>query len=62
MSNCKQSPLLFQYCVGLYESDQLDEVEKGRLEVTLRKISENKPNTTQQVSGEGREKTPRLNG
>jgi hypothetical protein len=49
-SNCKQSPLLFQYCVGLYESDKLNKTEKGFLGAILNDVSENKhkwiePNT-----------------
>lgn len=47
MSNCKQSPLLFQYCVGLYESDQLNDTEKGYLGVMLKKVSQEKENTIQ---------------
>lgn len=42
MSNCKQSQLVFQYCIGLYDSDQLNEVEKGHLGAILKKVSEEK--------------------
>jgi len=48
MSNCKQSPLLFQYCMGLYESDQLNEMEKGCLGAMLRKVSEEKQKNSNQ--------------
>ena len=40
MSNCRQSELLFQYCVGLYESKELNEIEKRYLGMMLRKVSE----------------------
>ena len=40
MSNCRQSELLFQYCVGLYESKELNEIEKRYLGMMLRKLSE----------------------
>jgi len=40
MSNCKQSQLLFQYCVWLYESGQLNDAEKGYLGAMIRKVSE----------------------
>jgi len=39
-SNCEQIPLLFQYCVGLYESDELNRIEKSFLGAILRKIFE----------------------
>lgn len=41
-SNCEQSSLLFQYCVGLYESEELNKIEKSYLGVILRKTSDNK--------------------
>ncbi|MFH2045923.1 MAG: hypothetical protein ABIK92_12340 [Pseudomonadota bacterium] len=47
MSNCKQSPLLFQYCAGLYEHGQLNEVEKGYIGAMLKKVSEEKQKTIQ---------------
>jgi hypothetical protein len=47
MSNCKQSQLLFKYCVGLYESNELNETEKGYLGFMLRKVSEEKQKATQ---------------
>lgn len=39
-SNCKQSPLVFHYCVGLYESDQLEPIEKRVLGLILKSVSE----------------------
>lgn len=48
MSNCKQSSLLFQYCVGLYESDQLNDTEKVYLEAMLKKVSQEKQKTIEQ--------------
>ena len=42
MSNCKQSQLFFQYCVGLYESNELNETEKSYLGYMLRKVIDEK--------------------
>ncbi|MEN8210700.1 MAG: hypothetical protein ABFR31_03210 [Thermodesulfobacteriota bacterium] len=50
MSNFKQSQLLFQYCVGLYESDQLNEMEKGYLGAMIKKVSEESQKTIQQAN------------
>lgn len=47
MSNCKQSDLLFQYCIGLYESDGLSETEKKYLGFMFRKVSEEKQKAIQ---------------
>ena len=37
-SNCKQSRLVFHYCVGLYESDDLNPVEKRVLGMILQRV------------------------
>ena len=42
MSNCKQSPLVFHYCAGLFESGQLNETEKGYLGAILKNVSQEK--------------------
>ena len=42
-SNCKQSSLVFHYCVGLHESDQLNDTEKGYLGAILQAILRSKP-------------------
>lgn len=49
--NCRQSLLFFQYCMGLCESDQLNEIERDWLIVILKSVSEEKlrkiqPDTT----------------
>lgn len=52
-SNCMNCDLLLQYCIGIYESDELNEIEKGYLGVVLKKVfkekkekeSVNKPDT-----------------
>lgn len=41
-SNCEQSPLVYQYCVSLYLSDELNKIEGGLLGAILKKISEKK--------------------
>ena len=38
-SNCKQSPLVFRYCVSLYQSDELNKTERGLLGAILKKTS-----------------------
>ncbi len=42
MSNCKQSPLHFQYFVGLYKYAELNDTEKSHLGAMLKKVSEEK--------------------
>ncbi|MCK9554864.1 hypothetical protein M0R36_03480 [bacterium] len=52
-SNCMNCDLLLQYCIGIYESNELNEIEKGYLGVVLKKVfkekkekeSVNKPDT-----------------
>ncbi|MBU1085937.1 MAG: hypothetical protein KKD05_00280 [Candidatus Omnitrophica bacterium] len=41
-SNCFQSGLLFQYCVGLYQSKELNDLEKNYLRAILKQVSEEK--------------------
>lgn len=41
-SNCERVPLLFQYCVGLYDSQKLNENEKIYLGTILKMVSEDK--------------------
>ncbi|MFH1062748.1 MAG: hypothetical protein V1747_07700 [Candidatus Omnitrophota bacterium] len=41
-SNCNQSSLLYQYCVGLIESDELNDNEKGYLGAILNSVYEKK--------------------
>ena len=50
-SNGARSPLLFQYCVGLYASDELNKTEKKILGIMLRKISEDKGQPSRQHTG-----------
>jgi len=54
MSNCKQSELLFQYCVGLYESKELNVTEKRYLGFMLRKVSEEKQKAIQENQADGK--------
>jgi hypothetical protein len=41
-TNCEKSALLFRYCVGLYESNELNKKEKRVISIILEKVSENK--------------------
>lgn len=41
-SNCKRVPLLFQYCMGLHDSEKLDKNEKAYLGTILKMVSEDK--------------------
>ncbi len=47
MSNCKQFPLVFHYCVGLYESGRLNDTEKGYMGAILQSVSQENQKPTQ---------------
>ncbi|MBU1043150.1 MAG: hypothetical protein KJ915_01975 [Candidatus Omnitrophica bacterium] len=51
-SNCFQSSLLFQYCVGLYQSDKLNVLEKKYLKAIIQQVSEEKNQKVQPTKAE----------
>lgn len=50
-SNCKQSSLVFKYCVSLYESDDLNEMENNLLGMVLQQVVEEMEKVETQAAG-----------